>query len=72
MEITQEIKRFSETEDYAILRAELGEVAISQMWAILRILEIGKPSIAHSKRLLHTCEDMLEKCSLTFGTSRDG
>lgn len=71
MENTQEIKRFSETEDYAILRAELGDNAMSKIGAILRILEIGKPSIAHSKRLLHTCEDMLEKCSLTFGTARD-
>lgn len=71
MNITQESKRFSETEEYAILRAELGDDAMSEIWAILRILEIGNPSIAHSKRLLHVCEDMLEKCSLTFGTRRD-
>lgn len=71
MDIMQEIKGYRATEDYEILRAELGNDSMSKIGAILRILEIGSPNIAHSKLLLHACEDMLEKCSLTFGTRMD-
>lgn len=39
--------------------------------AIMDILEIGKPSIAHAKWILHACEEMLERCSGCFKTKTD-
>lgn len=71
MDIMRELDGYEETGDYSELKTRLGEDSVSKVGAILRILEIGKPNIAHSKLLLHVCESMLEKCSLTFGTTRD-
>jgi len=34
-------------------------------------LEIGVSSVAHTKLLLHICEDEIDKCSLSFGAKRD-
>lgn len=57
--------------DYDILKKKLGHDTCKKVGAILDILEIGSPSIAHSKMVLHVCEDMLEKCSLTLGAKMD-
>ena len=61
MELQKEIEALNYSQEE--LKKKIG--------AILDILEIGKPSIAHSKLVLHICEDLLEKCSLTFGTKTD-
>ena len=71
MNIMQEMDEYERTEDYTRLKERLGEDSCSKVGAILRILEIGTPNIAHSKLLLHVCEDMLEKCSATMGTRKD-
>ena len=57
--------------DYEAMKQKLGFDTCKKIGAILDILEIGNPSIAHSKLVLHTCEDILEHCSLTFGTKKD-
>jgi hypothetical protein len=57
--------------DYSEIKKRFGHDASKKIGAILDILEIGGPSIAHSKLILHTCEDLLDKCSLTFGTKTD-
>lgn len=57
--------------DYEEIKKMLGHDSCKKIGAILDILEIGESSIAHSKLILHTCEDVLEKCSLVFGTKRD-
>lgn len=59
------------SEDYLFMKANLGQDTWNKVGAILRTLEIGSPSIAHSKMVLHVCEDMLEKCSLTLGAKMD-
>lgn len=56
--------------DVESLESDLGEETCKKIGAILNILEIGNESIAHAKLILHICEDMLEKCSITFGTKR--
>ncbi|MEG1476571.1 MAG: hypothetical protein RR902_03040 [Oscillospiraceae bacterium] len=57
--------------DYSDLLKTFGTDTCKKIGAILNILEIGQPSIAHSKLVLHTCEDLIDKCSLTFGTKTD-
>lgn len=57
--------------DYEKLKEELGVDTCKKIGAILNILEIGQPNVAHSKMVLHVCEDVLEHCSLTFGTKKD-
>lgn len=69
MDILKEVLGFDV--DYEILKEKLGHDTCKKVGAILDILEIGSPSIAHSKMVLHVCEDMLEKCSLAFGTKTD-
>lgn len=74
MDIQKEVGSFMHAHkeaDYETIKAELGHDACKKIGAILDILEIGESSIAHSKLLLHVCEDLLEKCSLTMGTKRD-
>ncbi len=56
---------------YKRLINSLGEVTVKKMRAILDILEEDQASIAHSRLVLHLCEDALDRCSLTFGTRRD-
>lgn len=53
--------------DYDILKKKLGHDTCKKVGAILDILEIGSPSIAHSKLVLQVCDDIIEKCSLTLG-----
>lgn len=55
--------------DYDILKKKLGHDTCKKVGAILDILEIGTPSIAHSKMVLHVCEDALDKCSAVFGVN---
>lgn len=69
MDILKEVMEFDV--DYDILKKKLGYDTCKKVGAILDILEIGSPSIAHSKLVLHVCGDMLEKCSLSFGTKTD-
>lgn len=69
MNIADELK--SHGVDYAKMSEKLGADTCKKIGAILNILEIGHPSIAHSKLVLRTCEDLIEKCSLTFGTKTD-
>lgn len=74
MGIMQEIEEYGKAccdDDYEKIKTQLGNDSWNKVGAIFRILEIGSPNIAHSKLLLHVCEDMLEKCSTTVATSRD-
>ncbi len=58
-------------ENYELAKAKIGEESFKKVRAILDILETGESSIAHSKLILHICEDLLDRCSLTLGTRRD-
>lgn len=69
MDILKEVMEFDV--DYDILKKKLGHDTCKKVGAILDILEIGSPSIAHSKMVLHVCEDILEKCSLTLDAKMD-
>ena len=69
MELQKEIEALNYSQEE--LKNRLDKDTQKKLGAILDILEIGKPSIAHSKLVLHICEDLLEKCSLTFGTKTD-
>lgn len=74
MDIRREINEFlqlSSEENYEELKKKLGCDTCKKIGAILDILEIGESSIAHSKLILHICEDTLERCSLTMGTKTD-
>lgn len=44
------------------MKMTLGEDSWSKVGAILRILEIGKPSMAHTKQILSACEKSLDLC----------
>lgn len=44
------------------IKISLGEDSWAKVGAILRILEIGKPSMAHTKRILSACEKSLDLC----------
>lgn len=57
--------------DYNELTKKLGYDSCKKVGAILNILEIGHTSIAHSKLILTNCYDMIDKCSVTFGTKTD-
>ena len=57
--------------EWASLKEQLGHDTSEKVGAIIRVLSIGSPSIAHSKMVLHVCEAIIEKCSLTFGTKSD-
>ncbi len=57
--------------EWANLKQQLGHDTSEKVGAIIRVLSIGSPSIAHSKMVLHVCEAIIEKCSLTFGTKSD-
>ncbi len=54
-----------------IIKAEIGEEPWKKVEAILDILKTGESSIAHSKLILHICEDLVEKSSLTLRTRKD-
>lgn len=69
MELQKEIEALNYSQEE--LKNRLDKDTQKKIGAILDFLEIGKPSIAHSKLVLHICEDLLEKCSLTFGTKTD-
>ena len=69
MELQKEIEALNYSQEE--LKNRLDKDTQKKIGAILDILEIGQPSIAHSKLVLHICEDLLEKCSLTFGTKTD-
>lgn len=69
MELQKEIEALNYSQEE--LKNRLDKDTQKKIGAILDILEIGKPSIVHSKLVLHICEDLLEKCSLTFGTKTD-
>lgn len=74
MNILKEVEEYKmgcADEIYKAIRADIGEDSCKKVGAILDILETGESSIAHSKLILHICEDLLEKCSLTLGTRRD-
>lgn len=74
MDIWQEVKSYAEScedESCTAIKANLGTDSWKKVGAILRTLEIGSPNIAHSKLILHVCEDMLEKCSVTMGTQQE-
>ena len=58
------------TEDYEIIKAQIGHDSCKKVSAILDILEIGETNVAHAKLILRLCEDSLEKFSLVFGTKR--
>lgn len=68
MNIMDELKQHDI--DTKELGDKLGEDTCKKIGAILNILEIGNESIAHAKIILHTCEDILDKCSITFGIKR--
>lgn len=69
MNIKEQVKNYNI--NYETIKSDLGHDASKKVGAILDILEIGSPNIAHSKLVLHICEDLLEKCSLSFGTKTD-
>lgn len=57
--------------DYEYIKRKLGHDTCKKVGAILGLPISRMSSIAHSKMVLRTCEDMLEKCSLTLGTKAD-
>lgn len=44
------------------METTLGHDSWAKVGAILRILEIGKPSMAHAKQIISACEKSLEIC----------
>lgn len=72
MNIFEEVKNYNcAKEELEGLKAQLHPDSRKKVGAILDILEIGQPSIAHSKLILHVCEGMLDMCSPTLGTKTD-
>ncbi len=74
MNILKEIADYNagcNDETYKVVKAEIGEEPWKKVGAILDILETGESSIAHSKLILHICEDLVEKSSLTLRTRKD-
>lgn len=69
MDIQNEINSLSG--DYETLKKQLDPDTQRKIGSILNILEIGTPSVAHSKMVLHICEDILDKCSTTLMTKTD-
>jgi len=53
------------------LKSYMNEDTQKKASAIMDILEIGTPSIAHAKWILHACEEMLDRCSGCFKTKTD-
>jgi len=53
-----------------MIKAKIGEEPWKKVEAILDILETGESSIAHSKLILHICEDLVEKSSQTLMTRK--
>lgn len=73
-DIQKEIDSFNDPifdGEWESLKQQLGHDTAEKVGAIIRVLSIGSPSIAHSKMVLHVCEAIIEKCSLTFGTKSD-
>lgn len=70
MDVLTERRQISESY-LKTVKDSLGLEEQQKVKAILAILEIGKPSIAHAVALLHVCEDTIMKCSTLFDASMD-
>lgn len=57
--------------DLEAIKDELGSDSRRKIWAILDILAIGEPNIAHSKMILELCSKVIDRSSVTMGVKTD-